>query len=806
MDGFLLSTTLANDEAPARDGRRSTRLIFQGRLEDGRRFRWKVTRPLPCFFVEGDAPIVTGAVLRKSPQLRSLRGRRVDVVYFDAAQEMAKARRHYESLAVPTFEADVSTAARYLMERGIRGGVRFLDPPTGYEGDLLEFVDPKVDPGAFTPRLRLLSLDVECSLRGELFSISAFGRDPLGGDFSRVFLVDPSRNGEKTEDYQACGSETEVLRAFFGAVREFDPDALIGWNVINFDLRWLAGKCARLRIPFDIGTDGPAELIEPDGGGRNGTAGRFGPQWLARIPGRAALDGIAMLKAAFVDVEGYSLNSVSRELLGKGKLIELEGSEKTSEIERQFREDKPALARYNLLDSVLALEIFEKLSLAQLAVRKAQLMGLAVDRMGGSVAAFDFLYLPELHRRGFVADTGSGAPLDETVPGGLVLDGQPGFHRHVLVLDFKSLYPSIIRTFQVDPLAAALAQTGIPVEGPRTLVRGPAGPAFMREQAILPGIVASLSEARETAKRAADASLSQAVKILMNSLYGVLGTPNCRFYHPDLAGTITRIGQWVLLKSRDFLEAGGHRVIYGDTDSLFVAAGTGDGAGDTQAARRLGAKLCLELNGYLQQVVAGEFGVESHLTIQFEKLFLRFFLPALRKEERSSKKRYAGLLAGNPEADPALHFTGLESARSDWTPLAKDFQAALLTAAFALESWDDRDPLEKLVRDWNRRLFQGELDDRLEYRKGLSKDPDQYAANAPPHVRAARALDQLDGRIIRYVMTVEGPEPMQKRSGAKPDYRHYADKQLAPIADMVLRFLGTDFQSMTTDSQQLSIF
>ena len=55
-------------------------------------------------------------------------------------------------------------------------------------------------------------------------------------------------------------------------------------------------------------------------------------------------------------------------------------------------------------------------------------------------------------------------------------------------------------------------------------------------------------------------------------------------------------------------------------------------------------------------------------------------------------------------------------------------------------------------------------------------------------------------------MTTEGPEPVQKLSGARPDYRHYADKQLAPIADMVLRFYGTDFQALTQDSTQLSIF
>jgi DNA polymerase-2 len=72
-------------------------------------------------------------------------------------------------------------------------------------------------------------------------------------------------------------------------------------------------------------------------------------------------------------------------------------------------------------------------------------------------------------------------------------------------------------------------------------------------------------------------------------------------------------------------------------------------------------------------------------------------------------------------------------------------------------------------------------------------------------VRAARALERREGRVVRYLMTTEGPEPVQKLSGARPDYRHYAEKQLAPIADMVLRFYGTDFARATAEAAQMEL-
>jgi len=773
----------------------TTQLIFQGRLSDGMRFHWTVSRPGLVFFVDRNTDWTPPAAFRKSVDLKSLRGHPVDALYFQTTSESTRARRACDSRDIPTYEADINLTARFLMERFIKGGVSFESEPARVEKNTTYFVDPKVTASHFTPQLKLLSIDIECSMEIDLYSIALYGRD-----LETVLMVDPKPSDKKAA-YQRFRDERELLLYFFRIVHAYDPDAFIGWNLIGFDLQWLWRKCIALGIKFDIGTDGPADLLAP---------GTLFNQWTARIPGRIALDGINMVRSAYIQTEDYSLATVAQSVLGRKKLIEKSGREKVAQIAQLFHTDKKHLAEYNLEDARLVYEIFAKLKLAQLAVRRSQLTGLALDRVGGSVAAFDFLYLPRLHRRGYVADThAQPSAVAETAPGGLVLDSTPGFYRNVAVFDFKSLYPSIIRTFCVDPLAANVILHGA-VENrqrgksnrPCQIVQGPAGLEFAGDFAILPSIIEKLWQERDNAKRLKDATLSQAVKIIMNSFYGVLGTAGCRFYDPRLAGTITRIGHWILTFSRDFIERQGHPVIYGDTDSLFIHFGDGE----KPAIDKTSARLSEKLNDYLNTELHQRYNVKSKLDIEFEKLFVHFFMPTVRGRDKGSKKRYAGLFINHTGAEE-FHFAGMETTRRDWTALAKAFQVDLFKLLFQNDGVPDlKDELCNLVRSRHKQLYSGMLDDKLVYKKGISKRLEDYTKNVPPHVRAARMLDQLDGKVISYVITTAGPEPVQKRSNAAYDYRHYSEKQLAPVADMVLRFFDLDYRSLIAGGRQLTLF
>ncbi len=773
-----------------------TRLVFQGRLRDGRRFHWSVIRPGIVFFIRQAESWTPPGAVRKTVNLRSMTGESVDALYFQNTLELNRARNECDARKITTFEADVNLVARFLMERFIKGAVTFKSDPVRMHAGTLFFKDPVVNPSDYLPNLNLLSIDIECSMETDLYSIALFG-----SDLEVVLMVDENSGGQPpTSSYHSFKNEKELLLAFINMVRAYDPDILIGWNLIGFDLQWLARKCQSLGLKFDIGSDGPAQILAP---------GKLYNQWIARIPGRAAMDGITMIRNAYVQTEGYSLAAVAQKVLGMKKLIETSGLEKVAEITRLFNEDKKQLAEYNLQDTRLVYDIFKKLNLSQLALRRSQLTGLPLDRSGGSVAAFDFLYLPRLHRYGHVADTDPKSSTSaQAAPGGMVFESKPGFYDHVAVLDFKSLYPSIILTFSIDPLAANVILHGLSddrssgANKTARIVRGPAGLEFAQDYAILPLIIEKLWLARDGAKQSNDVTLSQAIKIIMNSFYGVLGSTGCRFFDSRLAGSITRIGHWILNFSRDFIEQEGYQVIYGDTDSLFVDLGKENRIVVSQIVDNLSQKL----NRHLAREVKSRFKVESKLEVEFERLFLRFFMPTIRGQKTGSKKRYAGLIL-NEDGKKELYFAGMESNRRDWTNLAKDFQADLFTILFNQdETSETRDALIELVRSRHKALYDGKLDHKLVYKKGISKKLKDYTKNVPPHVRAARMLDRMDGRIVSYVITTSGPEPIQKRSASHYDYDHYSQKQMAPVADMVLRYFDIDYRAIIKNQRQLSLF
>lgn len=705
--------------------------------------------------------------------LTTPQGAPVDALYFRSQRSMIDERERIRALGGAAFESDVKPHERFLMERFVTGSLQLRGRPK-LRGNVLTFDNPAIRsaqvPGVSSVPLALLSLDLETDgFDGPLLSAAI-----ATGAVEHVLVI-----GRDVPDERA------LLLELFARIRAIDPDVIIGWNVVEFDLIVLETRARHHRLELAIGRAGESArvLVRSNASGVS----------IARVPGRVVLDGIATLKSAtggFPRFERFTLDHVARELLGRGKRI-ARTADPMAEIRRMYRDDPDALAAYNLEDCRLVLDIFAKTDLVHFAMERARLTGLAMDRQGGSVAAFDHLYLPRLHRHGVVA-----ADVEHEVdmvasPGGHVLDSVPGLYKDVLAFDFRSLYPSIIRTFRIDPLGLYRpGEDPLPGEDGATFARAP-------ERSILPAIIETLHHARSGAMAEGNQALSRAIKIVMNSFYGVLGTPGCRFFDPRLPTSITRRGHAIIERARAFFVGKGMTVLYGDTDSLFVHAGDEEPRSEDEI-RTLGQELARELTATFAEEIQGELGVPSHLELKFEAHYLRFLMPTTRGTARGSKKRYAGLVRGGDERTVIVR--GLEAVRSDWTPLARRVQRELLRRVFEdepFESW-----LEAIARD----LAASALDDELVYTKSLRQGTGAYASEgAPPHVRAARMRDVAEqGEAqVEYVVTTRGPEPVNDRR-SPIDHGHYLEKQLAPACDVVLGLLGTSFERIA--GTQASLF
>ncbi|TMM43333.1 DNA polymerase II [Colwellia ponticola] len=778
----------------------------------------QVENELAVFFIEHQYLSIAeqllidqGIPLKKSQQLslKNFAQKTVAALYFTSMRSFYRAREVLKSHQIKCYEDDIRPDDRFLMERHITADISYVgeqpylhNDQQGYQ--LVKQAKCKRADKQHHNNLTMLSIDIECSMQGELFSIGlyAFNHNTQhkNKEFKRVLMIGEPQTG--CESYIHWHTdERQLLLHFIDEINVFDADILIGWNVINFDFKLLQKRCDLHGIRFSIGRDGAVPYWRKNANNPE--------QNFIEIAGRVVLDGIDLLKTATYNFTSFSLDNVAHSLLGRGKKV-VDVDNRIQEIVDNFAHNKPALAAYNLEDCRLVWLIFEKTQLLAFAQLRSQLTGLAIDRVGGSVAAFTNLYLPKLHRSGYIAPNMGDGVSGLISPGGYVMDSVPGLYDNVLVLDFKSLYPSIIRTFKVDPmgliegLLTVKANDSVSVDNRDYVISGFDGAYFSREAHFLPDIIESLWLERDKAKQQKNAALSQAIKIIMNSFYGVLGSTGCRFFDPRLSGSITKRSHQILKQTSHWIEKKGFKVIYGDTDSIFVVIGADK---STQQASELGVELQNFINDKWQLTLATDFKIISQLEIEFETHFTKFLMPKIRginpsKDQKvvGTKKRYAGLSKG------VITFKGLETVRSDWTELSKDFQQELYRLVF-----NDK-PVDDYIKNIVDALKQGCYDDKLIYQKRIQRKLTDYV-NTPPHIKAAliaNAKLKAQGvqqkyqhrSTIRYVITLDGVQPVDFNESIL-DYDFYVEKQLKPIADDILPFIGKDFQSITGDQMGL---
>ena len=754
-----------------RDGRPVVHLF--GRLEHRAAFWIEDDRFRPYFFVSrSGADFLAGlsGVELQDTDLTDMNGGEVIRVIAVTPGDVPAIRGRLEREGIHPLEADIRFAYRYLIDHGIRGGVSIEGKAEAVRPGLVRFRNPELQPADCRPPLRTLSIDLETSPDAStIYSIAL-----VCGEVAEVHVVStaPIRGAQVYPD------ERHLLRAAGARIRELDPDLITGWNVVDFDLRTWARRASALGVECNLGRIAGDIRFSQDA--------RFTRQTRADLPGRMVLDGIPLVRDA-LRLDDYRLETVARAVLGRGKRIDTEVPDAAAEITRMYREDPEALVAYNLEDARLVLDILEHEGLLDLTLERSLLSGMQLDRVGASIASFDLVYLPELRRCGVVAPSVDTNRKTAPVQGGALIEPRPGIFTNVAVFDFKSLYPSLIRTFNLDPLAHARSR------GAGDAIEAPNGARFARDEAILPGVIEQFMERREEAKARGDHHADRAIKIMMNALFGVLGASSCRFFDPDIANAITGFGQQTLHWTREAFEAEGVSVLYGDTDSVFVQLEVG---ARPEIARAEAENLRERVEKRIDERIRDAYRVEPLLELEFERLYERLFLPRVRSGKTGSKKRYAGW------ADDQLVIVGLESVRRDWPALARRLQQGMLTRLFTDEE------VAPYVRELVARLLAGRLDDELVYVKRIRKGSvERYTATTPPHIQAARKSGNQIGPVVRYVITRDGPEPVLLGHAlpGKIDRNHYIDHVLRPIADAILLPLGTSFDEAADRPRQLPL-
>ena len=552
-------------------------------------------------------------------------------------------------------EQDIRPQERYLMERFISAS---LETSAATVKAMLTGV--WVKNCEYIPNIKSLSLDIETTMDSKtIHSIAVYGMHNKA-PVEQVWLHWPATMVQELvqslpQYSHICRNERQLLKQFSQWFQDYDPDAVIGWSLVQFDFQNLCARASELGVRLRLGR-GSKEIRWQAGQGNR-------PAKLY-TPGRVALDGIEVMRSATWQFESFALENVAQQLLGRGKDI-----------------------------------------------TKPQHRGAEIQRMYAKVMLLQPLLLGR-----------------QVSPGGFVMDSKPGLYRNVLVLDFKSLYPSIIRSFKINPLGLIQGLQG------EQAVPGYKGVQFSREQSILPEIIADLWAAGDVAKAHGNTPLSTSIKIVMNACYGVLGSSVCRFYDQRLASSITLRGHAILNQTRDLIQQQGMQVIYSNTDSVFLWLGDENMPLDEVEVK--GKALAQSLNDWWSEYLKLDFKLQSYLEIEFETYFSRFVMPTIRGQQTGSKKRYAGLTVA-PDGTTKMLFKGLEQVRTDWTKLAKELQVQLYQRVF------NDQPYADLIKPLLEQVRAGQLDHKLVYRKRLRRPLHDYQKMCPPmfkrHAKQRRA-------------------------------------------------------------------
>ncbi len=715
------------------------------------------------------------------------------------------------------YEADILFKYRYMVDHGLKG-MCWVEAEGKYVGTKTvrckAFEAEKITPlnKQENAPLKYMALDIECMTDDErrlpdaekdniIIMSLAFFPDYKGKE-KITFIA--KRIGFASRGVICFDNENDMLKKFSEILQDFDPDILIGYNINNYDLPYIVKRLDVLQLPKDLGRAEKQVFLK-----------KLQAGLVPSIVGRAVVDPYEILKRdPWVKFKRYDLGTVAKALLNEDK-IEIDGI-------REMREmwnggDLKKFIDYSQRDAELALKLIIEKNLLDKFFELAKVSGLLLqDSLGGQSQRHECKLLHEFFRRGILMPCKPEALelrkyKDERekkgLKGALVLEPQVGLHKSVLVLDFASLYPSIIRTYNVCP-------TTLLIEGEAEHITTPSGAKFVTEkvrEGVLPSVLKELMEARKAVKKQMKSETDKektrvlnakqlALKDMANSLYGYTGYIRARLYVMDVANSITAYGRENITKTKKIIEDEFPvEVLYGDTDSMFIKTSLQD----LEEARKLGSAISESVSKKLS----------GYLSLEFEKIYKTFLI--------LTKKRYAGWRfekISDCEWKDKIEMKGIETVRRDWCSLTTE---TMLQVIDIVLKEGDIAKAAKYVRSVIDDLAAGKIPlEKLTIVKGLTKTPDSYDG-VQPHAELAKKISSRDptrapmvGERLGYVI-IKGNQLISKRAedpefvkqkGLEIDPQYYIENQLLPPLERVFEVCGIAKTELIEGSKQRKLF
>ncbi len=650
---------------------------------------------------------------------------------------------------------------------------------------------------------KYLSLDIECLTEEEriptpekdkIIVISLAFHPEYKGRKSLVLLAKSGKaNGAIT-----CSGEEEMLKKFKEILIDFDPDVICGHNINGFDLPFLLKRFEKYKIPRDLGRSE-----------KNSIARKLEHSYIPSISGRIVVDTFEIFRRdPWVKFKRYDLSTISKEVLGIGK-IEL-GKNYLQKIREIWNgKDMQLLVDYAKRDAILVLRLVIEKRLLDKFFELSKLSGLLLqDCFGGQAQRHECRLLHEFHKRNFLMPC---KPRDiksrlkgRTLKGAIVLEPEIGLHEWVVVLDFTSMYPSLIRAYNI--CTTTLLKNGEDVEH----IVSPFGTKFVKPEVfkgILPQVVDEILSARIAIKKQLKLETDPekkrllnakqlALKDLLNSLYGYTGYIRSRLYVIEIANSITAFGRETITKTKKLIEENFPvKVLYADTDSVFLKVDIRD----LDEAEKFGRKV----SKFISERLPG-------LNLKFEKIYKTFLIEA--------KKRYAGW-AFERERDKwvdKIEMKGIETVRRDWCDLVSETLGNVLEIILKEKNITKA---SKYVRKVIEDLAKGRIPiEKLTIVKGITKSLDKYEG-VQPHVELAKKILKRDktrsvvGERLGYVI-IKGNQLLSKRAedpefvkerGLPIDSEYYIYNQLLPPLERIFEVCGISASELLEGVRQKSL-